>query len=297
MLFRSDKSWVLKEPGLLCIIGHNRWATVGDVNEENAYPFHEKDIVGCHNGTIHNYTMMHLDNHDNKMTDSQILMKEFADGADVSETMKYLGGAWALTWFDTDKRRLHMCRNKERTLYVAKDKEGRTMFWSSEAWMLEVALTRAGVKYEKILPVREEKHLVWKIGKKGEVELEYSEDAVGGVIRSWYNHRDDDRWGTGYLGNSTDLRPAGPATPYSSRSNVVPLRKEEEEYEEEYTEISKNVFIHRRLFEARTKAGCSYCSGDLTWEGRDRITWADAESPLCLDCAEHLTTEGKKGVH
>src|SRR3546814_19849994 len=40
----------------LMLFGHNRAATKGAVNQENAHPFNHGDIVGCHNGTLYNVT-------------------------------------------------------------------------------------------------------------------------------------------------------------------------------------------------------------------------------------------------
>jgi predicted glutamine amidotransferase len=279
----DTRSWVTTEVGLLCIIGHNRWATVGEVNKENAHPFHEKNIIGCHNGTIPNHQMTHLGNHSYKITDSQILIKELGEGEDIAKLIEYLRGAWALTWFDTKKRKLHMCRNNERTLFVAKSTDGRALFWASESWMLTAGLSRAGVKFGDVLSVTADKHLIWKVGKGGVINLESSNEAVGG--KSKYM----DTWGLNHFLN-----------PYKGygKNNVVPIRKEKQEensedYEEEYVEIEGGGFIHRRLFESRIKDGCSNCTGDLTWEGRDQIVWADYQSPLCLDCADHLTSKEK----
>jgi len=283
----NQVSWALTEMDLRCIIGHNRWATVGNVDEENAHPFHEGDIIGCHNGTISTYQMYNLDSHSHLLSDSHIIMKELGNGKSVEDTIEYLSGAWALVWYHIPNRRLHMCRNNERTLFVAETPDNKTMFWASEIWMLTAALSRCGIKHKPIASVMPDKHLVWTITKKGVVNLEESTDAVGGKSKYKHIHDREPWWGSwGYR------------SPKPSK-NVVNLHKqkgeEEEDYEASYTKMGSNSFLHRSVFEKRIKDGCSNCTGDLTWEDRDLIVWDDYQTPLCLDCAEWLT--GKKGVH
>ncbi|MSE24831.1 hypothetical protein GKC32_10305, partial [Lactobacillus curvatus] len=48
----------------LCVLmGHNRWATKGKINERNAHPFEHDHIIGAHNGTLRNQHLLpnHLD--------------------------------------------------------------------------------------------------------------------------------------------------------------------------------------------------------------------------------------------
>ncbi len=281
-------SWALLDKNLLCVIGHNRWATVGVVNEENAHPFHVKNIIGCHNGTIPVYDMRHLDKHNYGKTDSQILFEELGEGKSIADTVKFLPGAWALTWYDTKKRELHMCRNKERTLFVAKSKSGKVLFWASESWMLSIALARSGVAHEEILSVVAGQHLVWKQKGDGTVYLEEVNDAPGGKLPSL-----DKKWGIAdwFRGNKNKKKSV-PALP-ASQSNVVPIHAEED-FEEDYVNTYGKRYLSRRRFESLIKDGCSNCTGDLSWEDRKMVVWLDEESPVCKDCADYLA--GKKEV-
>jgi len=279
--------WTLTDEGLACIVGHNRWATVGLVNEENAHPFYTGSIIGCHNGTILPYSITHLDSYKYKLTDSEIIMKELAEGYHISEVVKYLHGAWALTWYDTKKRRLHMCRNKERTLFVVKHKEGKTISWASEAWMLNIALSRSGIKHEKVHSVVIDRNLVWKIKGNGTIELAEVQVAIGGKIRPWSSWGMMDKWfGGECLVPSKDEEK-------KKEGNVVPLHQEE--FEEDYVNTYGRMWVPRRRFEHLTKGGCSNCTGDIGWADRKSLVWVDGETPLCVDCAEHLT--GKAEVN
>ena len=291
----DQRAWTLKDTGLLCVIGHNRWATVGGVNEENAHPFHIKNIIGCHNGTIPTYDMRHLDKHRYGVTDSQIIMEELAEGKSINDTVEYLPGAWAFTWYDTKRRRLNMCRNKERTLFVTTSKNGKTLFTCSESWMLTVALARSGVSHGEIHSVVPNQHLVWKIKGNGDVKLDEVSEAQGGKVRAVKNFGGISKWWGGEKKEKKEKKPV-PLPPSNHNQkwhhNVVPLHSED--YEEDYTQTFGQCHVSRRRFEALIKDGCANCTGDLTWEERDQVVWLDAESPACKDCAEHIA--GKEEV-
>ena len=126
------------------LLGHNRWATVGKIDNQSAHPFAHGDIIGVHNGTIRNRTR-------------PAELKEFSVDSEgvissinkigAEETLKQLDGAFALVWYDEKERKVFMVRNHERPLWVCKSEDGGTYFWASEPWMMKVALGRNDIAH------------------------------------------------------------------------------------------------------------------------------------------------------
>lgn len=156
---------IMRRPNRV-FIGHNRFATTGKVNRKNAHPFEFDNVVGVHNGTLTNKFdipgTQHLE------VDSEAIYHHI-NKEGVENTIPLLKGAWALVWFDKEKGSVNLIRNKERTLYYSYSKDGKTLFWASEAWMLNVALSRNDIQFEtpKLLDV--DVHHEWGVDLKGSV--------------------------------------------------------------------------------------------------------------------------------
>lgn len=105
----------IDEGGSRWIIGHNRWATIGNVNEENAHPFVEGNIIMVHNGTLSNHEEM---KHEVEV-DSHALCKEISDKG-WEEAFNNAEGSWATVWTNFVDGSLHIMRNYQRPLGYAK---------------------------------------------------------------------------------------------------------------------------------------------------------------------------------
>lgn len=134
-----------------CLIGHNRYATKGKINNINAHPFEFEHVVGCHNGTIRQQWRM-IDHTDFEVDSENIFHSINEVG--LEDTLGVLDGAYALTYWDKRSQELIMARNIERPLYYTFSPDNKTVFWASEEWMLSVAISRAGLKYGEIVEVR-----------------------------------------------------------------------------------------------------------------------------------------------
>lgn len=130
------------------LFGHNRAATKGAVNVDNAHPFKQGRFIGCHNGTL--LTTYNLKDHKDFKVDSENIYHNM-EIEGVEETLKKLNGAFTLCWYNMELHTISLVRNKERPLYYCYTKDNKTLFWASESWMIHVALEKVGIARQEIL--------------------------------------------------------------------------------------------------------------------------------------------------
>lgn len=154
------------------LIGHNRQATAGAVNNANAHPFQHGTITLVHNGTLTNklslerlYTAPKFD------TDSELVCW-LIDNYELSGVIKALEGAFALVWWDSSDNSINMISNGEREFHIAADSQ--TLYWGSEKKMLDWCMDRAGVSTEKteILSPRIGTYSKWTWSLKDGIKVE-----------------------------------------------------------------------------------------------------------------------------
>lgn len=133
------------------LIGHNRYATKGKINNINAHPFEFEHVVGAHNGTIRG--QYRLPDANQFEVDSENIFHSI-NKIGLGETLEVLDGAYALTYWDKRTEDLILLRNKERPLFYTLTEDNRTVFWASEEWMLRIATSRCGVKHGEVIEVR-----------------------------------------------------------------------------------------------------------------------------------------------
>lgn len=131
------------------LLGHNRWATVGAINNLTAHPFEHGSLIGAHNGTLRNWKAA-LEDAEQFDTDSEALIYNLAING-WEKTFKKLDGAWALTVYDQDTHTLNIIRNEERPLWIGYREDHGAVYWASEKWMLKEMAAKAGVKLAKNL--------------------------------------------------------------------------------------------------------------------------------------------------
>lgn len=145
------------------LVGHNRWATTGDINNINAHPFECDNIIGVHNGTLVNQKL--LDDHKCFEVDSENIFHHMSING-VEHTIQNLHGAFALAWYNKDDRTLNFIRNEERPLTLALTKDNKTIYWASERWMLEASLGRAGIEIDVMDSLEVGQHLSFDIPRE-----------------------------------------------------------------------------------------------------------------------------------
>ena len=135
------------------LMGHNRFATQGAIVAENAHPFEFENVIGAHNGTVAAWACNSLHNNNLYEIDSQKLYAQLNHNADVQELWKHLEDshttAASLTFWDKRDSSLNFVRNSQRPMVVVLSKDGNTLFYASEEWMLTIACGVSGVSIQK----------------------------------------------------------------------------------------------------------------------------------------------------
>jgi hypothetical protein len=134
---------ILMDPWADLVMAHCRYATVGEINQENAHPFVTDTLVGAHNGTLNDWWAWGNKGVDEHKSDSQIMFERMNKNG-VEEVLKDLTdtSAWAISVYLKKAKKLILARNKLRPLYVGFVKDAGVMLWSSEPEMLEFAASR-----------------------------------------------------------------------------------------------------------------------------------------------------------
>lgn len=99
------------------MVGHNRYATAGAVNDKNAHPFSYEHITLVHNGSLVDQSL--LPDHKLFEVDSENVCYSIAK-LGIEETIKKLHGAFVLVWHDSKLNTLNFIRNSERPFYMMK---------------------------------------------------------------------------------------------------------------------------------------------------------------------------------
>lgn len=152
-----------------CLIGHNRFATQGGITIETAHPFEFANLVGAHNGTVVQHSMKDFVGYKDYSLDSQIIFSQLNATQDINTVWKDADGAMALVWWNKNTNQLHIARNKERDLYLLYAEDNKTVFWSSEAWMAQVATSRNDITTHNSVQVEVDKEYVFTLHEDGTV--------------------------------------------------------------------------------------------------------------------------------
>jgi len=115
-------------------IGHNRAATAGKVNIENAHPFTFGDITLVHNGTLYQDGKS-LPTYDASLpVDSMqiaLALSKFPPNK-AGEVLSKIDGAFALVWSDRRDGSINMARNSERPLHFTFNSNKNVMWYMSD---------------------------------------------------------------------------------------------------------------------------------------------------------------------
>lgn len=163
---KNYKRNVLKKGNSNCgYIGHNRAATRGKVNVDNAHPFLHDSIMLTHNGTLNTVYNIKPD-YKAFDTDSETICHHIAYKG-VESLWNKLQGAAALAWYDGSDDTVHLLRNDKRPLAYAYTEDYKQMLYSSEPGILKAVCWRRNIKLAKdtIYGLTPNSHMEFSRGK------------------------------------------------------------------------------------------------------------------------------------
>lgn len=159
-------------------VGHNRAATKGKVNRDNAHPFTFGPVKLVHNGTLTNMGR-NLPNYSGKVTvDSRNITRAIGHVPveDAHKVLSDIDGAYALAWFDERDQSLNIARNGQRPLHFAHNTANTILWFMSEGSHLDL-LKRSnwcfGVDMGTIFSFKTHIHYKWKKGSIIPEEVAY----------------------------------------------------------------------------------------------------------------------------
>lgn len=172
-----------------CVVGHNRAATLGAVNVDNAHPFIEGPITLVHNGTLTSTYGMPKSMYDCGVeVDSHAIAHNLATH-DVEEVVAGLNGAFALVWHDARDDSINIVRNSRRPLHFGMG-AGETLYFMSEGEMLAMLDSRLKLGVGNIYYPHEGQYMKWlpdtPVGRPITRELEMWDDHYWRATSSRY---------------------------------------------------------------------------------------------------------------
>lgn len=253
--------------GLKVLIGHNRYATVGEKNTANSHPFQFDGLVGAHNGTLENWALKTLDDYKTFGTDSEALYNSIAKNG-LKETIGNMGGAWALTWFDKKNNTINLLRNNKRPLYYAYSENRENLFWASEADMLEWIVKRHKIKiFENgIYECEADRHYRWTLPTNATDKFDKPVMTVveGATFEPYVApHHFTQNWksndyGYGSVGGSYGHAHVSHHVPSRKHVKDVPGKIDTNKFRPPYKDAYGKV-LNKQQFEKLVTAGCVYC--------------------------------------
>ena len=129
------------------MVGHNRWATMGNHTIENSHPFTHNNITLFHNGTLTGYRTLSSGNFN---VDSEYIAHALSETDNYIEVLEKITGAYSLVWYNESEKTLNFARNEERPMFIATIKNSNSLIFASELKMIEWLAFRNFIEIEKV---------------------------------------------------------------------------------------------------------------------------------------------------
>lgn len=203
-----------------CVIGHNRWGTMGGKSDAAGHPFQYDHITLVHNGTMELWTG--LDN--TYDVDSEAICKAIATTSSVKKVLETLDGAFSLVWHNALDDTIHFARNKERPMCLAWSKDKRTMLFASESWMIS-ELVSPVLGIDKVYTLAIGEHLTFSLDDEHLEAYSVEEFKPFPVTKpldhsSWYNKYPKTNYQMGF-GKGSGKQVANNNTQHATSSQLL----------------------------------------------------------------------------
>jgi len=164
---RYQKNW---KPGW-CQVGHNRAATRGTVNRENAHPFTFGPVTLVHNGTLWGDGSS-LPTYNKALdVDSMQIAHALAEHepSEAKDVLKEVDGSYAIVWFDTRDESVNMARNNDRPMHYGLNPQRDILWFMSDGHMLHTITKSMGTSNAAAKALFVLERLKWLKWRKGEL--------------------------------------------------------------------------------------------------------------------------------
>ena len=145
----------------IAVIGHVRYATHGDpIFNENNHPLFNENIIGVHNGVIHNYQDLKTTDLE---VDSQAILDSLRADADsmnngrlstevIAETLKKLRGSFAVVLADIKQtKNVYLARDNKNPLVYSHNPKDNVLWIASTGEIMRSAGVHIGSTKPKLL--------------------------------------------------------------------------------------------------------------------------------------------------
>lgn len=263
------------------VIGHTRFATIGDINDKNSHPFKFGNIVGVHNGHVSNYYNINTDIE----VDSEAifyLLEKYNN--DYKQAFEELYGDFAIAWFDTNRPNRLFLVSEDNPISLIYIHEIKTYFFASEQFPLE-AIIGTHFNMTKHKSWTPEKSKVYTIDTKMQVKKEAVKfKTYSSYYDSDYYHRsrhneEHPNYQEPYIENHNTYESRyGVSNPYKPEDDgITTLEKIEDlTYQDSCT-----------IVKLAKEEGCKYCNTKpdiFLDEGFYFYSFATTQYIVCNDC-------------